>query len=239
MLVGRKRIELVVTDLDGTAVDSVGIYAKAENDFIKSFNKTLPCTNSEFYEKFFIENPNANRTDYYEYLVNFLDLPVTVEDSLNAVENKKIKLCKNVKYKNGADLVYRFIKNKGIPVGIATSSPRHFVEAMASSPYIKNSNMPFSDFDFILTSSDVENIKPFPDLYVGAMKEVGMHPSATFVMEDLPIGVTAALDAGIPQKNIAGLFDKYAKQTDEMIKSCGYWFGNHPRLLNFLEASNT
>ena len=52
-------------------------------------------------------------------------------------------------------------------------------------------------FDFILTSEDVEKVKPQPDLFLLALSKLKISPGEAVVFEDSPNGITAARTAGI------------------------------------------
>ena len=49
----------------------------------------------------------------------------------------------------------------------------------------------------MVTGADVHRGKPHPEPYLKALECVGMSPSEAFVVENAPLGVRAAVDAGI------------------------------------------
>ena len=78
----------------------------------------------------------------------------------------------------------------GIPKGIATSSRRSFVERV------------LGRFDFqprfspILTSEDITEGKPHPEIYLQAASRLGVAPAEMLVLEDSQNGCRAAVAAG-------------------------------------------
>jgi len=52
-------------------------------------------------------------------------------------------------------------------------------------------------FDAVCTGSDVAHPKPAPDIYLLAAQKLGVPPAHCLVLEDSPIGVRAALAAGM------------------------------------------
>ena len=52
-------------------------------------------------------------------------------------------------------------------------------------------------FDVMKCSNDVSRTKPAPDLYHAALTALGIKANGAVVLEDSPVGVTAAKRAGI------------------------------------------
>jgi beta-phosphoglucomutase len=52
-------------------------------------------------------------------------------------------------------------------------------------------------FDFIITGDEVPRAKPFPDPYLTAAREVGVPPEECLVVENAPLGIEAAKNAGM------------------------------------------
>ena len=90
--------------------------------------------------------------------------------------------------------VLEFIKKArqiGIRMAVASSSPRNWVMAHLSRLDL------VKYFDFILTSEDVDKVKPQPDLFLLALSKLKISPDEAVVFEDSPNGITAARTAGI------------------------------------------
>ena len=49
----------------------------------------------------------------------------------------------------------------------------------------------------VLGGDDVQNGKPEPDIYLMAAEKLQMKPSQCIAIEDSPVGISAAVDAGI------------------------------------------
>ena len=82
------------------------------------------------------------------------------------------------------------LESRSIPKVVATSSNAPFAERVLG----------FFDlqprFEFILTSADVENGKPHPDIYQLACKKLNQSTNDVLVLEDSLIGSQAAIAAG-------------------------------------------
>ena len=84
-----------------------------------------------------------------------------------------------------------FAKHNGIKVALATTARLVNVMTILKTHHIDNSL-----FDAILTGEDVKEGKPNPEVYLSAMKILGVTPNETIVFEDSDIGITAAVNAG-------------------------------------------
>jgi HAD superfamily hydrolase (TIGR01509 family) len=80
----------------------------------------------------------------------------------------------------------------GRPVGLASNSPREFVERVLSVAGLLHGH-----FDLIITAEEVERPKPAPDLYLAACGALAVAPARAAALEDSPPGVAAALAAGM------------------------------------------
>jgi HAD superfamily hydrolase (TIGR01509 family) len=77
-----------------------------------------------------------------------------------------------------------------VPVGVASNSPRAFVERTLEVSGLR------ARFGCVLSSDDVAHPKPAPDLYVELARALGAEPGACVALEDSPTGVAAARAAG-------------------------------------------
>jgi len=54
-----------------------------------------------------------------------------------------------------------------------------------------------SHFDFIITGDEVPSAKPFPDPYLTAAHHLGLRPEECVVVENAPLGIESARNAGM------------------------------------------
>jgi HAD superfamily hydrolase (TIGR01509 family) len=78
----------------------------------------------------------------------------------------------------------------GRPVGVASNSPRMFVERTLHAAGL------YDRFGCVLSADDVERPKPAPDLYVQLARALGADPADCVALEDSATGVAAARAAG-------------------------------------------
>jgi HAD superfamily hydrolase (TIGR01509 family) len=82
------------------------------------------------------------------------------------------------------------IKQSDLPVAVATSSRRSYVERLLARHGLADR------FDFILASEDVTRGKPDPEIYCLAAQRFGVPVSEMLVLEDSPAGLASARGAG-------------------------------------------
>ena len=82
-------------------------------------------------------------------------------------------------------------KNEGLHIGLASSSPRSWIDYHLSRFGI------LDYFGCIKTCNDVSNTKPDPELYIKSLECMKLQAHEVIALEDSPNGVTAAKNAGI------------------------------------------
>jgi HAD superfamily hydrolase (TIGR01509 family) len=90
----------------------------------------------------------------------------------------------------GLERLLEALEAAGLPKAIGTSSSRRFVNhVLGRFDFVPR-------FDFILTSEDVVEGKPHPEIYEKAAARFGLPPARVMVLEDSENGCRAALAAG-------------------------------------------
>jgi HAD superfamily hydrolase (TIGR01509 family) len=77
-----------------------------------------------------------------------------------------------------------------VPVGVASNSPRPFVERTLEAAGLRG------HFGCVLSADDVAHPKPAPDLYLELARGLGADPADCVALEDSATGVAAARAAG-------------------------------------------
>jgi len=90
---------------------------------------------------------------------------------------------------------------KELPVGLATGSRRHDVEAALA---VLGGGALRNIFSAIVTSSDVDTPKPHPKTYEKAVSIMDVEPSSCWAIEDSPNGIRSASSAGLRVIGVKG-----------------------------------
>ncbi len=86
----------------------------------------------------------------------------------------------------GARDVAEILLHRGIPIAVASNSPRRFVDAALNSAGLADL------FEVIVSSDDAERAKPAPDLYLSACARLVAEPERSVAFEDSRTGVASA-----------------------------------------------
>ena len=238
-----KNKKIIIFDLDGTLIDSMGIWNKADESLIKKFtNKTV--------EEFFHDN-NINAKDIGQLrdrlLAEFKSNDIYVQycawlkerfnTDMPAEEILKIRwnfanelLKKEVDYKKDADVLLKKLKQNGYTLALATTTLKERLDLYRK--ILKKVNID-ETFSIILTKEDVVHKKPDPEIYNKILEKLDVKPEECIVVEDALIGVQSAKNAGIEVINI---YDKYADaDREEIEKLADYKVQNYKELMNILD----
>jgi HAD superfamily hydrolase (TIGR01509 family) len=82
-------------------------------------------------------------------------------------------------------------KRQGLRLAVASSSSRAWVLGHLERLGLR------AQWDAVRTREDVARTKPAPDLYLAAVKALGVAPHETVAFEDSMNGIAAAKDAGL------------------------------------------
>lgn len=109
-------------------------------------------------------------------------------DSLHAVANKAF--ASPAPKKPGLDELLAYLKAKGIPMAVASSSREDVVRR-----HLKNGNIE-AYFGAVVTGDQVARSKPAPDIFLLAAQKLGVRPADCLVLEDSYNGVRAGHAGG-------------------------------------------
>ncbi len=195
-----------IFDLDGTLLDSMGLWNDIYAKVLGEFNIKAP--------KDYLFNVNhMSLDDGAEYTVKTFHLENVVKkddivDMWNAMSKEEYE--NTVQLKPGARGFLQSLKNCGKLLGVATAlSDELFV------PCLKR--LGISELFSATTSIDeVSRGKEFPDIYLRECKKMGTKPQNTVVFEDSLTGIKSASVGGF---KTVGVYDPSAAEQTEEIKN--------------------
>jgi HAD superfamily hydrolase (TIGR01509 family) len=89
-----------------------------------------------------------------------------------------------------ADLLAELAR-RGVRLAVASNSPTHYVEHVLKKVNLLNA------FEVIVGRDQVQNGKPLPDPYLEAARLIGCAPQDCVAVEDSPLGLLSAVNAGM------------------------------------------
>ncbi len=198
------KYKAVIFDLDGTLIDSMGIWIQVDKEYLQM--RGIPVPDNLFMD---VEGGNSFN-EICLYFKKKFDLPESIEEI--GVEWTKMvaeHYKKDVKLKPGALELLQFLKEKDIKIGVGTSNSKYLAET------VLQANGVLGYFDSIIAGCDDIKGKPFPDIFLNAAKELNVLPQDCLVIEDVLVGVQAAKNAGI---DVFAVYDEHAAHEIEKIK---------------------
>lgn len=178
-------IKGVIFDLDGTLVDSMGVWAKIDVDYLSNLGQEVPENLKEE-----ITHLGFNEVaKYFKKRFNIVDSEEEIMKTWHDMAYREYK--ENIKLKPGAKEFLKQLKKSNIKIGLATSNSYPLLEVSLKSNGI------FDLFDSITITGEVSRGKDFPDVYLLAAERLGLSPNECAVFEDILPAVKGALSAGM------------------------------------------
>ena len=180
------RPRAVVFDLDGTLVDNMTLHAQAFERFAEAHD--LPPLTMDLRRRI-----DGKRNS--EIFPMLFEREMTMDEVLQFEDEKEgayrqLSRGRLVPVRGALTLLGR-LDAHGIGVAVATSAPlKNVVHTMAETGLDARVTI-------IARGDEVQRGKPFPDVFALAAERLGVPPDACLAFEDAPIGVAAAVGAGM------------------------------------------
>ena len=195
-----------IFDLDGVLLDSMSIWTDLGARYLQS----LDITPEEGLDDILFSMSMEQGADY---LKEHYGLEKSVEDVLKDLQ----ELLKNfyyyeVKAKEGAAKLLMFLKNNGVRITAATSSPRgHVKKALERNELLEN-------IEKVFTVAEIGVSKHSPDIYDAAAEYMGLKREEVLVFEDSLYALKTAYDAGF---KTAGVYDRDGEKNQKEVEATG------------------
>ena len=173
----------IIFDLDGVLVDSMPAHYKA-------------------WEIAFREVANIKVDERTIYLLEGMrgsDLVKTIFEQkgfnnhllVEKVNSKKNEIFKTIASVDSYDDTKEIVASLECSKAVVSGSAKEDVEAIIDKSFGKTL------FEIIITADDIEKGKPDPSSFIIALRRMNLKPSQTIIVENAPLGVQAANNAGI------------------------------------------
>jgi len=180
------RFDAIVFDNDGLLLDTEHAWTRAETVLFERHGEIFTAGHKR-------ELIGTSAAESAAKVERMLGLPgrgrALMEDLHELVMEE---LLAGVPPRPGALELLAAVRSAGIPVGLASNSPRAFVDRALAAAQLTNGH-----FDVVLSAEDVVRPKPAPDLYLAACAALGVAPERAAALEDSPPGVASARAAGM------------------------------------------
>ena len=174
-----------IFDMDGTLVDSMGYWRNMEREFLIS--KGITDRLDEILEA---TKPMA-LTESCAYFSSFCGIDCSPEQFISEIETIMAQhYSRDVRIKSGVREYLDSLRDKGIPMCVASATGKPLVELCLETLGLKDY------FSFILSCVEVGAGKNRPDVFLEAARRLGAEPADCAVFEDAIYAVRSAKEAG-------------------------------------------
>lgn len=169
-----------IFDLDGTLLDSMGIWGQIDVAFLAKRGLAVP-------EDYMAAISHLGIRATAEYTIRRFHL----EEEPEAIIQEWLAMAQRayeeeIAAKPGVREYLRWLRGEGIPVAAATASVRELVV-----PALKRNGI-YEYFDTLVTVKEVARGKGFPDIYERAAAQIGRRSCECAVFEDIIEGIRGA-----------------------------------------------
>ena len=205
MFMPNKKHELkaILFDMDGVIIDSFEASYKIFNDLRKKCK--LSVMSMEDYRKSVWGGFFADNVKKYLKTNDVAGIETYHKQLISKYKNE-------VKLMPGAKKVLKAIKKKNIKIGLVTNTLRSQTEDKLRHHEIKNY------FDAVVTGSDVERVKPYPDPVLKLCSKLEVTPEEAILVGDTKFDYNAGKAAGCMVVGLNSDGDFVISKLDELLQ---------------------
>lgn len=204
------KIKAIVFDMDGVLVDAKEWHYEALNYALDFFGYEINrFEHLEEYDGL----PTRNKLQMLSYEKG---LPEKLHGFIN--ELKQIFTSREIFLKCGPSFNHQYALSKlsqeGYMLALCSNSIKDSIETMM----VQSRLMDY--FEFFLSNEDVEKPKPDPEIYIKAIKRLGINPKECVVLEDNKNGIKAARESGVHVFEVGSVSDVSYDRIKDFISKC-------------------
>lgn len=179
-------IEAILFDMDGVLVDAREWHYEALNRALEIFGMKISL---DSHLSTFDGLPTRRKL---QILAKSRGLPVGLHDFINDLKQSYTQeiIAARCKPTFNHQFALSALQRRGYRMAVCSNSIRNTVKSMMDLAQLT------SYFELMLSNEDVEKAKPDPEIYLTAMKRLGLAPSECVIVEDNENGIRAARGSG-------------------------------------------
>jgi HAD superfamily hydrolase (TIGR01509 family) len=217
-------LQAVIFDLDGSLIDSMGIWNDVDRDFLRKRGIEPP-------PDLFDDVVGGN--SFVEIAVHFKEkfsLSESIEEIMNEwTEMVDEKYANSVPLKPFAYETLQFLHNHKIKMAIGTSNSLPLTQKA-----LKANNV-LHFFDAIVHGNEKTKGKPFPDIFLEAARQLDVTPENCLVIEDVLVGVQAARNANM---KVIAIEDHHSyRDKDKIEQLADFYTRDYTEILQLLKLN--
>ena len=226
--------KVIIFDMDGTLIDSVGIWNRVDRELIECIanmhveERVLQHERDTFLRTF--SHLKDAYLEYCHYLKETYQTPFSKEEIRQLRYDIAHRyMCEVMDFKPHAEHFLTYLKQKGFTLVIASTTSRSNLELYKTRNHTMRSKINFDEtFSLILGREAVQKIKPHPEIHHLIMDTLHVSANECLVIEDSLVGLEAAKCAGI---DTIIVYDTYSKEDAHVLKEEALGYFNDFRLL--------
>ena len=221
MKILNREITAVIFDMDGTLIDSTGLWHEIDKKFFSKRGMELP---KDYAQKIV----HLGLTKAAELTRELYGIQESPEEIILEWRQMAVDLYQNdVQLKDGAIELLELFKKNGLKLSIATANDEELYM-----PCVKRLGIG-KYFDFIADVNSSKEGKNSAKIYLDLAKDMFSKPENTLVLEDMPTCIKTVHDAGFPT---VAVYDKASEKFDnEKRSNSDLFISNFNELIDLLK----
>ena len=184
-----------IFDIDGTLIDSMGVWEKVDRDFLAKRN--LPVPDDYIHKICSMRFQEA--AAYTIALFGLKEQATAIIAEWNDMVINEYSC--NITLKPNTRQYLEYLKGAGIKLATATGLPKILYE-----PVLKHNEI-YGLFDALTSSDEVSRGKEFPDIYLLTARKLAVKPGDCIAFDDVSAAIRGIKAAGM---KAYGVYDSYS-----------------------------
>ena len=211
--------KVFIFDLDGTLIDSVGIWNKVDQKLLSDLGNIEVPENVINLNRDRVVGSSKSGTPYEDYVL-YLKEKYHLDKTKEELHDYRCTIMMELLI-NGvtrtpyAKEVIELLKELGMTLVLATTTTRHNLETYCEENEDTKELDIMNKFDLILTMEDVTYFKPNPEIFNKAIEQLSLKRDNVVIIEDSIVGIKAAVEAGI---DCIAVKEEHSNESTEELK---------------------